>query len=76
MTLAPGESSGPKENEHARSEQVLYLVEGELHAELGDRTFTMKAGDSVIVRKDVPHRFVNRGRSEAVTFNVYTPPAY
>lgn len=76
MTLAPGESSGPKENEHPRSEQVLYLVEGELQAELGDRAFTMKAGDSVIVGKDVPHRFENRGLRPAVTFNVYTPPAY
>jgi mannose-6-phosphate isomerase-like protein (cupin superfamily) len=76
MTLAPGESSGPKENEHARSEQVLYLVEGELQAEVGDRAFTMKAGDSVIVPKDAAHRFENRGQRPAVTFNVYTPPAY
>jgi len=76
MTLAPGEGSGPKENEHARSEQVLFLVEGELHAEVGDRAFTMKSGDSVIVAKEVPHRFENRGQRPAVTFNVYTPPAY
>jgi mannose-6-phosphate isomerase-like protein (cupin superfamily) len=76
MTLAPGEGSGPKENEHPRSEQVLYLVEGELHAEVGDRVFTMKAGDSVIVGKDEPHRFENRSLRPAVTFNVYTPPAY
>ena len=76
MTLAPGEASGPKENEHARSEQVLYLVEGELHAEVGDRTFTMKAGDSIIVGKAVPHRFENRAERPAVTFNVYSPPAY
>jgi mannose-6-phosphate isomerase-like protein (cupin superfamily) len=76
MTLAPGEASGPKENEHPDSEQVLYLVEGELHGEVGNRAFTMRAGDSVIVAKDVAHRFENRGRQPAVTFNVYSPPAY
>jgi mannose-6-phosphate isomerase-like protein (cupin superfamily) len=76
MTLAPGEGSGPKENEHPRSEQVLYLVEGELSAEIGGRSFTMHAGDSVIVRRDMPHRFVNNASRPAVTFNVYTPPAY
>lgn len=76
MTLAPGESSGPKENEHPRSEQVLLLVEGELHAELGDRSFSLKAGDSVIVGKNVEHLFENRGQRPAVTFNVYAPPAY
>ena len=76
MTLASGEASGPKENEHGASEQVLYLVEGELHAEVGDRRFLMKAGDSVIVGKGVAHRFENRAQRPAVTFNVYTPPAY
>lgn len=76
MTLEPGESSGPKENEHAQSEQVLYLVSGELHGSVGEREFEMRAGDSVIVRKNVAHRFVNRGEEPAVTFNVYTPPAY
>lgn len=76
MTLAPGEDSGPKENEHSGSEQVLYVVEGELRAEVGERTFTMGAGDSVIVGKSVPHRFENRADRPAVTFNVYSPPAY
>lgn len=77
MVLSPGEESGPnKENEHAQSEQVLYLAEGTLEAEIADRTFTMKAGDSAIVGKGVGHRFVNRGSQPAVTFNVYSPPAY
>ena len=76
MTLAPGEASGPKENEHAYSEQVLYVTEGELHAEVGEREFLMRAGDSVIVPQNVPHRFDNRGAKPAVTFNVYAPQAY
>jgi mannose-6-phosphate isomerase-like protein (cupin superfamily) len=77
MTLDPGEASGPrKENEHAQSEQVLYLAEGELYAEIGDRSFTMRSGDSTIVRRDQPHKFTNASSKRAVTFNVYTPPAY
>lgn len=76
MTLAPGESSGPKTNEHAASEQVLYVVSGEVDAEIGDRKFRMKSGDSAIVPKRISHRFTNAGSDVAVTFNVYTPPAY
>ena len=76
MSIGPGEESGPKENEHPGSEQVLYVIEGELHAEIGERSFTMHAGDSTIVRRDVPHRFINRGQLADLTFNVYTPPAY
>lgn len=76
MSIGPGEESGPKENEHAQSEQVLYVIEGELHAEIGDRSFVMRAGDSTIVRREVPHRFSNRTNEPALTFNVYAPPAY
>ena len=76
MTLEPGEASGPKENEHAQSEQTLYLTEGELHAEIGDRSFTMRAGDSAIVARNQAHKFTNRSQKRAVTFNVYAPPAY
>ena len=76
MELPPGDASGPKSNEHGQSEQILYVVEGEVRAEIGDRTFTMSAGDSVIVPRRVAHRFTNVGSVTAVTFNVYSPPAY
>ena len=76
MTLEPGEVSGPKENEHAHSEQTLYVSDGELHAEIGDRSFTMRAGDSTIVPRNEAHKFTNRSQRRAVTFNVYAPPAY
>ncbi|MBV8197476.1 MAG: cupin domain-containing protein [Candidatus Eremiobacteraeota bacterium] len=76
MVLAPGEASGPFGNEHGESEQVLFLAQGELEAQVGDRKFHMRAGDSVIVPKNAPHRFVNRSDSTAVTFNVYAPKAY
>lgn len=76
MTLAAGEASGPKRNEHPKSEQVLYLVEGELLAEVGERSFAMRPGDSVIVEAGAPHKFTNTGKVPALTFNVYSPPAY
>jgi mannose-6-phosphate isomerase-like protein (cupin superfamily) len=76
MRLAPGKSSGPKGNEHPKSEQVLYVVEGEVFAEIGDEKATLRKGDVVIVPLGVPHRFVNHSGSEAITINVYSPPAY
>lgn len=76
MVLGPGESSGPKSNEHAGSEQVLFVMSGEIEAEIDDRKFRMTAGESTIVPKRVPHRFTNAGTEPAITFNVYTPPAY
>lgn len=76
MKLAPGKSSGPKGNEHPKCEQVLYLLEGELYAELGEDKMTLRKGDVLIVPLGVEHRFVNHSGSEAITLNVYAPPAY
>ena len=76
MYIEPGEESGVFGNEHAGSEQVLLVFEGALEAEIGDATFHMMAGDSAIVPRDTPHRFVNRSQDRAVTFNVYAPKAY
>jgi mannose-6-phosphate isomerase-like protein (cupin superfamily) len=76
MTLGPGEASGPKENEHPDSEQVVLLLEGRLAAEIGDERSTLEAGDVVIIPTKVAHRLTKDGSVPAVTFNVYGPPAY
>jgi mannose-6-phosphate isomerase-like protein (cupin superfamily) len=76
MRLASGKSSGPKGNEHPNSEQVLFVVEGEILAEIGDERALLRRGDCVIVPRKIAHKFSNLSASPAVTFNVYAPPAY
>ncbi|HXE56290.1 MAG TPA: cupin domain-containing protein [Tepidisphaeraceae bacterium] len=76
MTLAPGKSSGPKENEHPKSEQVLFVLEGQVLAEIGEEKKTLRQGDVVIVPAGAAHRFTNHSESPAMTLNVYAPPAY
>ena len=76
MILEPGEASGPLANEHAQSEQILFVVSGEVEAQIGEQRFTMRPGDSAIVPTGTPHRFTNGARERAVTFNVYSPKAY
>ena len=43
---------------------------------LGDEKPTLRKDDVIIIPAGVKHRFINRGRKPAVTFNVYAPPAY
>jgi mannose-6-phosphate isomerase-like protein (cupin superfamily) len=76
MVLESGEESGPLGNEHPSSEQVLFVFEGAVEAEIDGRRFQMRAGDSTIVPNGARHRFVNRAAQRAVTFNVYAPKAY
>ena len=76
MTLAPGQSTGDKAEAHEKSDQVLLMLEGELTGEVGDERPHLKKGDVIIIPAGVKHRFVNRAKKPAVTFNVYSPPAY
>jgi putative ABC transport system ATP-binding protein len=76
MTLKPGDATGSKAEAHEKSDQVLLMLEGELNGEVGDERPSLKKGDVIIILAGTQHRFVNRGSKPAVTFNVYSPPAY
>src|SRR5947208_4383727 len=76
MTLAPGKSSGEKAEAHKDSDQVLLILEGELTGEVGAEHLILKKGAVLIIPAGVKHRFTNRSEKRAVTFNVYSPPAY
>ena len=76
MTLAPGDATGDKTEAHEKSDQVLLMLEGELTGEVGDERPHLKKGDVIIIPAGVKHRFVNRAKKPALTFNVYSPPAY
>ena len=76
MVLAPGKSSGPMGNEHPKSEQVLYVIRGEVLAEIGDAKQTLRQGDAIMVPPGAAHRFTNHSESPALTLNIYSPPAY
>jgi mannose-6-phosphate isomerase-like protein (cupin superfamily) len=76
MTLASGKSSGAKAEAHEGSDQVLLILEGELIGEVGGEHLSLKKGDVIMIPSGVKHRFTNRSWKRALTFNVYSPPAY
>ena len=76
MTLYPGDATGSKAQSHEKSDQVLLMLDGELNGEVGDERPSLKKGDVIIIRAGTKHRFVNGSSKPAVTFNVYSPPAY
>jgi mannose-6-phosphate isomerase-like protein (cupin superfamily) len=76
LTLASGKSSGEKAEAHEGSDQVLLILEGELIGEVGGEHLSLKKGDVITIPSGVKHRFTNRSRKRAVTFNAYSPPAY
>jgi mannose-6-phosphate isomerase-like protein (cupin superfamily) len=76
MTLEPGESSSERPNTHSESDQVLIVLEGNLTAEISRKQTELNKGDAITVPARTPHKFTNSGSERAVTFSVYSPPAY
>ena len=76
MVLTAGGQSSEEMNVHKNSDQVLLLVEGDLEAEVDGEKTNLHKGDTCIVPAGTPHRFENKGKGRAVTFNVYSPPEY
>jgi|ERR1043166_6635992 mannose-6-phosphate isomerase-like protein (cupin superfamily) len=76
MTLDPGESSSEEPNTHSASDQTLIVLDGTLTAEISGKRNEMRKGDAVTVPAGTPHKFTNSGSDRAVTFSVYSPPAY
>lgn len=60
INYAPGAMSGANMSHHEGREFGL-ILEGELVIELGFESYTLKAGDSVILESTTPHRLVNKG---------------
>ena len=76
MTLEPGAATGEKAEAHEKSDQVLLVLEGELIGEVGDKRSRIGKGDVIIIEAGTKHRFANASDKPAITFNVYSPPAY
>ena len=76
MTLQAGRASGPSAEAHAQSEQVLLVLDGEVEGEIAGEKRLLRKGDAVVIPAGVKHRFLNLSDTQAVTFNVYSPPEY
>src|SRR3954470_14663034 len=82
MTLKPGGTSDDEpSNEHARSEQWLFVISGSGEARIGKRKgqlrrVELEANSLLLIEKGELHQIVNSGKGEMRTINFYAPPAY
>lgn len=76
IRLAPEESTSDDFSHHPHSDQTVLMLEGELHAEVGEETATLQSGSCVIIPAGVKHRLTNKSECPAFAFTCYAPPAY
>ena len=55
------------------SEEIVVLLQGEIDMLLGETCYHLNAGDSLVVRPNMPHRTINTGEIPAIGFCVMTP---
>ncbi|MCE0538098.1 cupin domain-containing protein [Kineosporia rhizophila] len=70
-SVPPG--GGPPPHVHEQSDEIFYLLSGELEFLDNDRTFVARAGDLVFVPRGGVHRFTNIGVKAANMLFLYTP---
>ena len=71
-----GGSTGEEPYAHGDSEEVFFVVSGEVELYLGGETFALEAGDSAQYRSSTPHRVRNRGSARAEVLFIISPPSY
>ena len=74
MTLSPGQSTGGPDNQHERSDQWLYVIEGSGRAVVDGEPVALSAGDLLCIEAGETHEIENTGDRPQKTLSVYVPP--
>ena len=75
-SFEPGGSTGEEPYTHGDSEELLLVLAGRVHVQLGSELFDLSTGDSVNYRSSTPHRVSNPGDEPAEVLFVISPPSY
>jgi quercetin dioxygenase-like cupin family protein len=62
------------EHIHPNCEEVVYVLDGEVEHTLGDQRTILRAGDLIVVPRNVPHRLINTTGAACKTYIVFSSP--
>ena len=72
--LAPG-MTVPR-HMHTREDEAYYVLSGELEVVVGDEVFILRAGDTLIAPRDIPHQLRNSGDVENHYLIMFSPSGF
>lgn len=58
------------------AEEFLYVTDGELTVQIGDREILLKEGDTTVVQKNIPHICINKTDTPTRGYSVIAPPIW
>jgi transcriptional regulator with XRE-family HTH domain len=72
----PGEGSGEERYTHVADEECVVVLSGRLDVGIGDETYHLDSGDTLLLDPKDPHSFHNPGPEPATMLWVQTPPLF
>ena len=74
MRVAPGK--GVPRHTHTREDEALFVLSGELEASVGDEIFTLRAGETLIAPRNIPHQLHNSGNIANHYLIMFSPAGF
>jgi quercetin dioxygenase-like cupin family protein len=74
VSLAPG-MAVPRHT-HTREDEVYFVLAGELEVSLGEKTFVLRQGDTLLAPRDIPHQLRNSGNATNHYLLVFSPSGF
>jgi quercetin dioxygenase-like cupin family protein len=74
VSLAPG-MAVPRHT-HTREDEVYFVLAGELEVTVGEETFVLQPGDTLLAPRDVPHSLRNSGNITNHYLLVFSPSGF
>jgi quercetin dioxygenase-like cupin family protein len=66
-------AGGPPLHFHLEQEEWFYVMEGEVLFQVGEKRLQLKAGDSVLAPRKIPHAFAGAGAKPGRMLIAFTP---
>jgi quercetin dioxygenase-like cupin family protein len=74
LRVAPGK--GVPRHTHTREDEALFVLSGELEATVGDEIYTLRAGETLIAPRNIPHQLRNSGNVANHYLIMFSPSGF
>ena len=74
VSLAPG--MGVPRHTHTREDEAYFVLAGELEVTVGDKTFVLRPGETLLAPRDIPHQLRNSGNVEDHYLLLFSPSGF
>jgi len=61
---------------HTREDEVYFVLAGELEVTVGEKTFVLRSGDTLLAPRDIPHQLRNSGNNTNHYLLVFSPSGF